>query len=220
MKPLQNSNDNLVTDTFLQKKVLTIIELKELIPLSVRTIYNRLQDWKAINSYNKNGKYYTLSTIANFDSYGLWHYNDIHFSKHGNLKQTLIQLIKNSENGLNAGEIGELLRMDCRSFLWQFSKIKEIQRSKIDGIYVWFSTEADKYQQQKAVRQGQSKSEMAFQIKDSIAIVILVETIKNPEMDSEALSELLCRQGIKIKPAILTAFFSYYGIEKKKLLAP
>lgn len=215
MKTLQNSNENLVIDTFSKKKVLTINELKTLIPLSIRTIYTRLKDWNVINSYNKNGKYYTLTTIAKFDSYGLWHYNDIHFSKHGNLKQTLIHLIKSSETGLSALKIGELMRMDYRSFLWHFSQIKEIQRTKIDGAYVWFSADVGTYQQQQTARIGVSKSKLVCEIKDSIAILILVERIKNPDMESETLSELLSKQGVKIKPATITAFFNYYGIEKK-----
>jgi hypothetical protein len=220
MNTLQNSNDSLVIATFAKKKVLTINELQILIPLlSVRTIYTRLKGWNAITSYNKNGKFYTLTTIAIFDSYGLWHYNDIHFSKYGNLKQTLIHLIKSSENGLNALEIAELMRMDHRSFLSHFSLLKEIQRTKIDGIYIWFSGDADTCQRQKAARLGASKNKIALEIKDSIAILILVERVRNPEMELETLSELLSKQGVYIKPETIGAFFSYHRIEKKSQLS-
>ena len=221
MRTLQNSNDSLVIANFTKKKVLTINELQILIPLlSVRTIYSRLKCWNAITSYNKNGKFYTLTTIAIFDSYGLWHYNDIHFSKYGNLKQTLTQLIRSSENGLNAFEIGELLRMDYRSFLSHFSLLEEIQRTKIDGIYIWFSGDADTYQRQKAARLGVSKNKIVLEIKDSIAILILVERVRNPDMELETLSEILSKQGVYIKPETIGAFFSYHQIEKKSQLSP
>jgi hypothetical protein len=156
-----------------------------------------------------------LGGIAKFDSYGLWHCNDIHFSKHGNLKQTLIHLINTSENGLNATEIGGLLRMGQRSFLWHFSKLKEIQRIKIDGAYVWFSADAATFQRQETTRLGISNKKMAVEMKDSIAILILVERIKNPGLELEALAELLHKQGINIKPSNIAAFFNYHGIEKK-----
>jgi len=221
MNTLQNSNDRLVIATFTKEKVLTINDLKMLIPLlSVRTIYTRLKGWNAITSYNKNGKFYTLTSIAIFDSYGLWHYNDIHFSKHGNLKQTLIQLIKSSEKGLTAVEIGELMRMDHRSFLSHFSLLKEIQRTKIDGIYIWFSGDADTFQRQKASRLGDLKNKIVLEIKDSIAIRILVERVRNPDMELETLSELLYKQGVYIKPETIGAFFSYHRIKKKEQLLP
>ena len=220
MNTLQNSNDNLVMATFTKEKVLTIDELQVLIPLlSVRTIYTRLKRWNAITSHNKNGKFYTLATIAIFDSYGLWHYNDIHFSKYGNLKQTLVHLIKRSEKGLNAFEIGGLMRMGHRSFLSHFSLLKEIQRTKIDGIYIWFSGDTDTCQRQKAARLGASKNKTVLEIKDSIAILILVERVRNPDMELETLSELLSKQGVYIKPETIGAFFSYHRIEKKNQLS-
>lgn len=221
MNTLQNSNDSLVIATFTKKKVLTINELQALIPLlSVRTIYTRLKGWNAITSYNKNGKFYTLTTIAIFDSYGLWHYNDIHFSKYGNLKQTLIHLIKSSESGLNACEIAELMRMDHRSFLSHFSLLKEIQRTKIDGIYIWFSGDADIFEQQKAARLGVTRNKMVLGIKDSVAILILVARVRNPDMELDSLSELLSNQGVYIKPETIGLFLSYHQIEKKSQLSP
>ncbi len=215
MRTIQNSNEKLIIENFSKNKVLTINELKILMPFSLRTIFSRLKMWNVINSYNKNGMYYTLTTIAKFDSYGLWQYNDICFSKHGNLKQTLLHLINSSEKGLNAVEISELLRMDCRSFLWQYSKIEEIQRTKIEGHYVWFSADAEKYQQQKAARLGVSSNKKLCKIRDSSGILILIERIKNPDADEIALSKILLKQGIKIKPEAISEFFDYHGIEKK-----
>lgn len=208
-------DESKVIDTFYKNNVLTINELKLLLPFSVRTIYNRLKTWKAINSYNKNGKFYTLPDLAKFDSYGLWHYNDIHFSVHGNLKQTLVHIVRTSEDGLNAHEISGVLKMDYRSFLWQFSKLKQIRRVKINGAYVWFSSDKDTFQQQETTRLGVSIKKTAIEIKDPIAILLLVERIKNPEMGLKGLSELLYKQGVSIDPSTISSFFSYHGIEKK-----
>jgi hypothetical protein len=41
--------------------------------------------------------------------YGLWNYDQIRFSKYGNLNQTIIQLINQSKSGMLADEIGQLI---------------------------------------------------------------------------------------------------------------
>jgi len=99
-----------------------------------------------------NGSYYTLPSIAKFDQYGLWHFRDIHFSKYGNLKETLISLVENSENGLDSNQIGQLLQLDSRSFLSHFNNIDQLYREKINGRFVYFTSDKVIYQQQKQNR--------------------------------------------------------------------
>jgi hypothetical protein len=38
--------------------------------------------------------------LAHFDSVGIWKYKDIHFSKYGTLKNTLVAIINNSSEGI------------------------------------------------------------------------------------------------------------------------
>ncbi len=215
MKTQQTINDLLVRNTFAKNKVLTINELKLIVPLSVRTIHSRLKLWNAVNSYNKNGMYYTLPNIAQFDSNGLWSFQNIHFSQYGNLKQTIVELVNRSTSGLNAQQLGELLKMNTHSFISHFVDLKGIIRDKMDGSYVWYSSDLNTCQKQKLYRTETSKKQNFSSIKDSIAVLILVEKIKNPDMDVFELAELLSKQGIRIKPITISVFLNFYGIEKK-----
>ena len=63
------------------------------------------------------------------------------------------------------------------------------------------------------------KNKIVLEIKDSIAILILVERVRNPDMELETLSEILSKQGVYIKPETIGAFFSYHRIEKKSQLS-
>lgn len=204
--------------TFYKKKVTTIKELKELMQCSVRTIYTRLRAWKAISSYNMNSRYYTLADIAKFDSNGLWHYKGVYFSRHGNLKQTLVYLVNNSEQGLTAKSIGRLLGLDTRSFLFNCKDMPGLHREKIKGRYVYFSSDKLRYGKQFNVRAIETeKQQLISPLKDSVGIAVLVEQIKNIKLDTQEISKILSKQGIMAKADSITDFYKYHGIEKKTL---
>jgi len=201
---------------FERKKVIVIKDLTEILKKSVRTAHSRLKQWGAINSYNMNGCYYTLPSIARFDQFGLWHYRDIHFSKYGNLKETLISLVENSENGLDSNQIGQLLKLDSRSFLSHFNNIKQLYREKINGRFIYFATDKVVYQQQKQKRTVQKSGKQFNSVKDSTGILLLVERIKNPDLDEADLAKHLRKQGVRIKPEAISNFFFSHGIKKKR----
>ena len=91
------------------KKVVTLSELVLYLHCSARTVQRRLADWQVINSYNRNGSYYTLPDIPKFDSNGLWRYQGAFFSRFGNLPETFVQLVAHSQAGLTATEAGDLI---------------------------------------------------------------------------------------------------------------
>ena len=109
-------------------KVFTLDKLLSVLSCSTPTARLKLKQWKAYTSYNKNSRYYAMPSVACFDENGMWHYENIFFSKYGNLRNTVIHLINNSSSGLNGKEIGELVRLPVRSFLNHFRNLAGIQR--------------------------------------------------------------------------------------------
>ena len=134
------------------RKVLTIEQLASLLQSSRPTARRRLKAWNTLTSYNKNGRYYVLPDVPQFDAHGLWHYRQISFSQHGNLTETLIQRVRQSEAGLSAAELGERLRLNPRSFLWLFRNRPALKREKHQGYFVYFSAQSAICRQQKRVR--------------------------------------------------------------------
>jgi len=139
---------NCLKKFLLKQKVATLDELKSALGTDVSmTVYRKMKELEYISSCSHRGKYYTLKEIAGFDSRGLWFYNSILFSSYITVKETIRNIIDNSEQGLSTSELNEILKFNYRKTLLELSKSNELNRKKIAGLYVYFST--DKFIQQK-----------------------------------------------------------------------
>ena len=196
------------------RKVMTMEQLASLMQCSRRTVQRYLKQWRAINSFNKNGRYYVLPAVPSFDPHGLWHHRDIGFSRYGNLTETLIHLVRNSPAGLNATELGRLLRMEPRSFLSPYRSHPALKREKHQGRWVYFSAESDIHP-----RQQDQRRIMADDVRrptDSEVIAILVEAIRHPQSSSEQLCRQLNKQGLTVTERAVAELFAEYGLALKK----
>lgn len=211
MKTLQKFEP---TDIYGDEKVLTINELKMRMMVSEITIRRKLKKWRAITSYNKNGRYYTLIHIPKFDSWGLWNYNDIRFSKYGNLTQTIIQLISHSSGGLHAEEVGDLIDYAPHSLLHSLTGKTAIRREKLYGKYVYFS-----YNEQEYKAQLNKYQSIQAQYRDDmpclIAIRLLIEKIRRPKDSTYQLVKQLQKNNVKVSELQAMHFLEKHGIEKK-----
>jgi len=204
-----------IENQFIEKIVVTLPELSQLLNVSIRTIQRIIREWNTIRSYDHNGRYFSLERLAEFNSYGIWEYSNIHFSKFGNLKNTLIAIINNSTQGMDALQIRDVLGVDTRSFLYQYKDISALKREKLGGIYVYFSSDQGKFTEQLSRRKLNMEAISPPPLKGIIAINVLVAAIKHPGFTTEGLSKHLYKLGIRVKPKAIQDFFKFYGIEKK-----
>jgi len=211
---IKKSNEAKILNDVFERKVITINELSSMLNSSVETARRRLKLWDAYTSYNKNGRFYTLPTIPEFDKNGLWVYQSIRFSKYGNLKQTIIKQIKLSKAGYDASELSDLLGIPVRSFLSYMKTNKDIKREKIQGRFIYFSEVEDEFLKQKNFRNNMTR--IIRLPKDTDAILILAEKIKNPLMNFEALSLLLREKKCFVTPESIRNLFEYHGLTEKK----
>lgn len=200
---------------FGNKKIMTKTGLVKMFHCSGRTIQRKLKEWKAIRSYNKNGQYYALESVAEFNASGLWCYDSVYFSKYGNLKKTIILFVNESLNGLTASEISDKLYLEKNSFLTFFKNISGIRREKISSKYVYFSIDIFNYQKQKANRVKLNEEVRKNRLSNINIIHILTEKVKYPGFDEVAISGGLLKQGVRINPMAITELFDRLGIKKK-----
>lgn len=200
--------------TFRSRKVMKLGEVAELIHSSIHTARRRLKEWRAHTSYNQNGRYYALPDVPEFDGDGLWHWRGVFFSRYGNLKQTVVELIRRSSAGLDAGEMGVLLGLDPRSFLSSFADHPQIKREKSQGRFVYYGADRSVYsaqQQRRSTLIAQGRQATAFE-----AIAILVEKIKHPALSNEALSQRLRKQKLSVEPETIENLFIRHDLAVKK----
>lgn len=207
-------NEKKVIQTFARKKILTIEELVQLLQCAAITVRRRLKQWSAFTSINQNGRYYTLPQIPVFDENGLWRYQSVLFSNHGNLRQTIIELIRKSSAGMSAAELAPLLDLAPSSYLFtQLSKTTGIKREKYQGRFVYFADSSKRYRQQ---RQSRTLHRLEVdQPTDAEAVSILVEFIKHPGIDMDQLSRKVKKQGKNVAPTVIEHFLQSHDLLKK-----
>ncbi len=202
-----------VLKKFQRIKVLTIGQVVKLLKSSVITARRHLKKWRAYTSFNHNGRYYTLPGIPQFDKNGIWKYQTILFSKYGNLKQTIIQLISQSDKGLSAKEIAQVVKIPSNSsVVSQLQNAPGIRREKHQGRFIYFSSEHETYEKQKGVLYQPEKVKLPS---DAEAVQILVEYIKHPDIGIDELSKRASQQGNVIDPAVIRNFLEYHDLLKK-----
>jgi hypothetical protein len=195
-------------------KLVTIEQLVDLLESSVITARRYLKKWEAYTSVNKNGRYYTLPGIPQFDHNGIWRYQTILFSTYGNLKQTIVQLVRRSEAGLSARQVAQIVEIPSNSSMFsQLQYVPGIRREKHEGHFVYFSDDYDTYQKQRSALYQPEPS--AGLPSDEEAVLILVQYIKHPHIGIEELSERVARQGKAIDPSVIRSFLEHHELLKK-----
>ena len=204
-----------VLKRFRHKKVITIEQLVDLLQSSVITARRRLKKWKTYTSFNNNGRYYTLPDIPDFDRNGIWKYQTSLFSRYGNLKQTIIQVVNQSGAGLSAKEIAEIVELPSNSSF--FSKLHNFagtKRERHHGRYIYFSDTPVLYEKQRQAFTLYREGEYILP-SDADAVVILVQLIKHPDISIEELSDRVAREGKKIEPSVIKSFLESHDLLKK-----
>lgn len=173
-----------------------------------------MKKWQTYTSINKNGRYYALPQIPVFDENGLWKYQAVLFSKHGNLKQTIVALITDSNKGLSAVEIAELVDLvPNSSFLSRFKTVPGVKREKHQGRFIYLSDRPEIYSQQKQTRA--SRQGTAGFPADIEAVQILVQLIKYPDLSIEQLAAKVSEPGKQIESAMIRNFLQFHDLLKK-----
>jgi len=193
------------TQILLEKtKVFTINELASFLSCSIPTARLKLKLWQSYTSYNQNGRYYALYNVPKFDKNDIWCLNKICFSKHGNLKKTIIYLVNNSIEGLSGKQLGSILKLEPQSFLHHFKSIPGIQREKHEGIYIYFSDKPKIYKLQRENRYKNKISYAQHKLSNHDAIIILTSIIRHNGIEVNKIMEL---------PEVRKSNISRYAIE-------
>ena len=94
---------------FHSKCILTMTNIKQILGTKVNmTAYRILSKLSYLSSYSHAGKYYTLPEIAQFDEQGIWEYCQVYFSQFGTLRDSILQVLKQSTTGYSANELNQL----------------------------------------------------------------------------------------------------------------
>jgi hypothetical protein len=213
-------NLSAVIRSFKKEKVVTVVLLATWLSCSIATARRRLKAWRAYTSYNRNGRYYTLPQVAEFDDNGLWWYQGTFFSKHGNLKQTLVRLVTDSVQGLSGSELGELLGLQPRSFLSHFRDHPALYRENLAGRWIWFAADPGTREKQKQTRLARAAAKGLRMPSDMAAVMILVDLIEHPNSGLERIVHRLKSKGLDIDVDAIRRLLVHHDPLKKTVAFP
>ena len=210
-----------LTRLFQKHQILTIKQLQKSVDRSRRTLFRDLSQMISLSSYTHAGQYYTLESIAKFNSDGLWFFQRVGFSQHRTLKVTLAHKIRESQTGYTHQELNQLLRIRVHDTLRALVHSKEIQRHLLPkSVYVYLS--ADKQQSKNQLSQRMSVQEIGVVHLPSTEtrLEILAETIRHylrVEVEAEKLMPELRYRCLSVTSEEIEAVLAFYDIKKNKL---
>lgn len=186
---------------------------------SRRSVFRDLYAVGYCTSYSHAGKFYTLGTIPEFDSEGLWKWGDVCFSKYGTLRSTAAEMIKRSEAGRTHGELEERLGVRLHNTLLDLVRSGEIGREKTERLYVYLDADPERA----TVQLRRRRSMDAFASRRlpplSTRIEVFAEIIRTgaSPIDSALIASSLAKRGIAATVGQIECMMMHYDIKKNGL---
>ena len=218
---MKSSYPNLIRKQLQLKKVMSLKEIRHEIPDRPRSsLFRDLKKLELLTSYSHAGQHHALKSMVKFNPNGLWFYEQISFSKHGTLKNTLVQIISNSPVGMTHKELKTLLRIQVQNPLTHLIKTHVLQRRFLaDQVFVYLAHNDSMAQAQWEKRLEVNEKSVSMTLPtETIIIDILLEIIRRNEriIDVSKLNANLKQRGITIQHSQLTYVLTYYDIKKNR----
>jgi hypothetical protein len=210
---------------FRKKYVVRMDELFSVLDTNSRmSVFRRLKTLGYLTSFTDAGRYYTIPDIPKFDTFGLWFYQDVGFSRAGTLKATVIDIVHCSKAGMTPTEMLNVLRLKAPNSLHNtlhgLVKGKHIKRHRLQGLSLYTSIDSDMAQKQIAVRHDKigRGSQIVTIPSIEMIIAVLVEALRAGKVlpSPSIVSARLKAQGMTISVDQVKQIFSQYGLEAEK----
>ncbi len=207
-----------INELFSTQDCWTMEQLDKALQYSTISIRRFLKQMGYFSSFTHNSKWYTLQPIPSFNKNGIWFFNNIGFSRHGNLKQNIIYFIDRSPQGLSAKQLAEILSTPCHAVLNHMYKSGTIERFDERSELIYLSTvPAKKGQQIKRLQSVQRIDETHQKLSAHSAVYVLVEYIKHPEASFVELSRAVAKKQVIATPQAITRFFQEHDLKKTQV---
>lgn len=193
------------------------------------SVFRRLKGQGYLSSFTHAGSHYTLQGVPSFDEWGLWFHHDIGFSRAGTLKDTVLELVESSVEGMTPKELLILLRLPAGNTLYntlhELRQTDRLRRQRIKGCSLYLSGNPIRAEKQLAQWQHESSREVAppQQVSTETVIVVLVEALQAGLVLAapSLVASRLALRGMAVTTAQVEGIFADYGLEAgKKTVEP
>ena len=219
------SRESLVIELLRQRQVAAYAELAQQLGVSGKTVQRALHKAEAYASLNANSAYVTLKGTPRFDDRGLWGYQELRFSRHGDLLVTIRALIEQSRHGCTLVELQQWLGTRVHNHLSLLLRRGQIQRFSLGRHAVYTSANPAQQQRQQAARQPPATSgaggpaahetpPLPAGLQPMDLIRLLLQMLRQPAASPASLAKSLQAQGLAIHAAQIRAVMAFDGLKK------
>lgn len=186
--PRQQSPDERLLQLFAAHPVVELPTIRAALGgVSSMTAFRQLKRVGYRCSYNHKGCYYARHERAQYDRFGLWSVGDIHFSIDGSLRNTVRRLVAQADAGATHQELQARLLVRVHNTLLDLLRKREVERERLQQVYVYFDVDADvrvaqRQRRQELLSRAQSAT-IELGVTDQVIIEVLLVLLRHPGAD-------------------------------------
>jgi len=219
-------HESLVITRLKQVRIATLTQLAAHLDLSTKTIQRALVKAGYHTSINENASYVTLEDTPQFDERGLWSYQKVHFSKYGNLRDTLAKLIEQAPAGCTLKELEQCVGTRAHNQLSQLLREGQLRRFRMGRRAVYLSGRLRQATQQEGRRTsaepkletGDAKAKSLASVPkglDALRVIpVLVRLLETPDASMASVARSLQSRGVPINVDQIRHIVEFYGLKK------
>lgn len=206
-------------------RVAQLVRLATQLDVSTKTVQRALTKAGYFSSINHNASFVTLRNVPKFDEQGLWSWQRVHFSRHGNLRETLVRLIDQASAGHTLQELEQLVGTHVHNHLSQLIREGRLGRFLWGrrAVYVASgSQQATRQQAQRRAAEPPPAPAVAAEFPaglprglDAMTVIrVLVRLLEAPEASVASVARWLQARRVRIQAAQVRHILDFYGLKK------
>lgn len=209
---------------FRRSPVATLDQMQRALGTSARTVLRALARVGYLASYSHAGKHYTLRSLPQFDSRGLWFCGEVRFSSRGTLRATLTWLVCEAPAGHTHEEAQAIVCLRVHDTLRSLVEGGALGRECVGTLYLYVSPDPPTAARQIARRREQQAKPVTPPPPPGMELArtveVLVTIIRHPGDDAGGITRRLRAHGLPIDHDEVHAVFVRYGLGKKTARSP
>ncbi len=196
--------------------------LAEQVECSTKTVQRALFKVGYFSSINYNATFVTLKNVPRFDQLGLWTYQTVHFSEHGNLPQTLRRIIELAPAGCTVQELEQLVGTRVHNHVSRLLREGQLDRFFQGRNVVYLAADLRRREAQQQVRQ-QAESPRASAVPamglpaglDAVTVIhVLLRLLETPGASVASVARTLQARKLAVRADQIRQILDFYGLKK------
>ncbi len=196
--------------------------LAEQVGCSTKSVQRALAKVGYFGSINHNGVFLTAKETPRFDQHGLWKYQTVCFSQHGNLPQTLCRLVEQSPAGCTVEELERLVDTRVHNHVSRLIREGKLSRYFQGRKVVYLATDMRRREaQQQTRRQVEARPVPTIPQTDvppgldAVTVIhVLRRLLETPEASMASVARALQARKVLVRADQIRLILDFYGLKK------